>query len=112
MIKKSYILNNKHEFPFFYEEKNWIMYYPGYEGIYAISNDGYVLSLQRSILQIDGKIYPVKQRLLKCLLKGNKGRKTCITFNLYKEDSLGKPQTVTMKQILKIVTSFTELFKI
>lgn len=111
MSIKKYILNNSHIFPFDFEGKIWLMYYPGYEGIYAIALDGHVLSLERKILQVDAKLYPVKQKLLKPLPKKSKNGSITYTFNLYKESTLGKPKTVTINQTLKIINDMNAFTK-
>lgn len=38
---------------------------PGFEGLYEASDAGYIRSVDRSILRSDGRVYPLKGRVLK-----------------------------------------------
>lgn len=105
MSEKIYYINKEHTFPFRFKEETWVMYYPGYEGFYAISTEGNILSLERKIIKNDGKLFTVKRRKLKQLLKGSRTKRTLVTFNLYNETSNGKPLSVTINQILNILNN-------
>lgn len=63
--KTNYILRLDHEFPFEQFGKKWIMYLPGFEGMYAISDDCCVCALDRVCLSTDGRLVNYKAKLLK-----------------------------------------------
>lgn len=63
--KANYIVRLDHQFPFEQFGKKWVMYVPGGEGFYCISEDFYLLSLERKYIRSDNKLYTVKQKLLK-----------------------------------------------
>lgn len=49
---------------------------PNYEGIYKISNNGYIMSVARNVVCKDGQLKPVNERLLSFGDNGN-GYKFC-----------------------------------
>jgi hypothetical protein len=60
---------NKHiysdwEFPFTLLGKTWIMYLPGYEGLYAVSEDFNLLRLAHSTITADDKLRNYNSRIL------------------------------------------------
>ena len=70
-MKKEYIKDTDHTFPFDKFGKTWVGYVPGYEGLYAISTDGWVCSLERSYQRIGGGFRVFESRLLR--LNGGMG---------------------------------------
>ena len=58
--------------------KKWIT---GYEGMYLVSDDGNVLSLARSQIRKDGKVLPIKEKILKKRKRGRDNLKyECVTL--------------------------------
>lgn len=54
---------------------------PGYEGLYEVSNKGRVKSLERDIIDKNGKKYHRKERILKSLPDGNGYFQVCLHDN-------------------------------
>lgn len=72
--KTNYILRLDHEFPFEQFGKKWIMYLPGYEGMYAISEDCCLCSLDRTIINVNGRHVKCRAKLLKSAISGLKDK--------------------------------------
>ncbi len=51
-------------FPFKLLGKRWIMYLPGYEGLYAVSEDFNLLRLAHSTIASNGKLRSYNSRIL------------------------------------------------
>lgn len=64
-IKANYILRLDHKFPFEQFDKKWVMYLPGFEGMYAISDDLCLCALNRSCITVKGAKRNLKAKLLK-----------------------------------------------
>lgn len=93
----NYILNKNHVFPFRQFDKTWVMYIPDYDGMYAISDDGHVLSLSRKHLGKDNRLREFKQKLL---LPGQTKSGT-VKFNVNRNGIL---TYFTMPQLLEIIS--------
>jgi hypothetical protein len=97
-------LKTDHVFPFQEFGKTWVMYYPGAEGLYCISNDFYILSLDKVIKKSDGVQYTNRRKLKKTNLRkvGNdKNKLGNSTFNLKLK---GKSTSVTSLKLAKIIS--------
>lgn len=72
-MSDNYILKIDHTFPFEESGKVWISYLPGFEGMYAVSDDYCILSIERIRLTEDGVQIKLKQRVLNKHISGSGG---------------------------------------
>lgn len=63
--KPNYILRLDHQFPFEQFGKKWIMYLPGFEGMYAISEDLCICTLDKVCIDSNGRHVRKKAKLKK-----------------------------------------------
>lgn len=112
--KPNYILRLDHQFPFEQFGKKWIMYLPGFEGMYAISEDLCVCSLDRICVDINDRKINYKAKLIKTLNshKTGDGVLGCLEYRVVRKDINDGNKTgqvvFTKKKLLSLISSKNE----